>query len=53
MLQNALSKLLSYLQSGQRDQGGVLLCRGSLPRTGAGGEVRLRHAVQVPPVGFS
>lgn len=36
-----------------RDQGGVLLCRGGLSRTGAGDEMRQRHIVQVPPVRFS
>lgn len=53
MLQKALAKLLSSLQAGRRDQGGVLLCRGGLPRTGAGNEMRQRHAVRVPPVVFS
>lgn len=48
-----MAELLSSLQAGQRDQGGVLLRRGGLPRTGAGKEMRQRHAVQVPPVVFS
>lgn len=45
MLQKTLSKLLWDSLSGQRDQGAVFLCRGGLPRTGAGDKMRQGHAV--------